>query len=274
MQRTTQTLTASDGHRFDLSVFRPPQYRASLLFLPAMGVRAQYYAPFAEELAARGLRVGIADLRGLGTSSLRPARDTDFGYEVMMQRDLPVAHEAMKDGSTLYLGGHSLGGQFAALTAARLEPAGLALVAACIPYHRGFGTIGGLRLRYLAAPLFPRLGRLVGHFPGDKVGFGGREARTLIADWARSVRTGQYRIDGQTQDYEEALAQVTCPMLAVEIAGDDWAPRAAIDYLVAKMKQCDVVHVRAKTDTPRHPHFGWAQDHGAVVDAIDQFIGD
>jgi predicted alpha/beta hydrolase len=43
---------------------------------PAMGVPARYYRPFATQLAGAGLAVAVADLRGTGASTPKPARSS------------------------------------------------------------------------------------------------------------------------------------------------------------------------------------------------------
>jgi len=66
-----------DGHRFELLARVPTQPRAQLLWLPALGVAARHYLPFAEALAAQGIAVYLHEWRGNGSSSLRPSRTQD-----------------------------------------------------------------------------------------------------------------------------------------------------------------------------------------------------
>jgi predicted alpha/beta hydrolase len=83
---------AGDGHQFELLVEVPENPRAVLLFACAMGVDASYYVPFAEALSAEGILLAMCDLRGHGTSSLRPRRGVDFGYRECVELDIPAAH--------------------------------------------------------------------------------------------------------------------------------------------------------------------------------------
>ena len=77
--------SASDGARAQMAVFPAREAGAPVLVcLPAMGVRASYYAPLARAISAAGLHAVTSDLRGLGTSSLRPTRACDFGYEEIL----------------------------------------------------------------------------------------------------------------------------------------------------------------------------------------------
>jgi predicted alpha/beta hydrolase len=71
-------LSAQDGHSFVLSARVPLHPHASLLWLPALGVAAKHYLPFAEVLAERGVAVFVHEWRGNGTSNLRPNRHNDW----------------------------------------------------------------------------------------------------------------------------------------------------------------------------------------------------
>ena len=66
-------VTADDGHGWNLAAAVPAQPKAALLWLPAMGVAAKHYRPLAEALAAHGIAVFLHEMRGNGSSNLRPA---------------------------------------------------------------------------------------------------------------------------------------------------------------------------------------------------------
>jgi len=70
---------SADGHAWTLAARVPEQPRAHLLWLPALGVAARHYLPFAEALAARGVAVYLHEWRGNGGSNLRPDR-RDYRY--------------------------------------------------------------------------------------------------------------------------------------------------------------------------------------------------
>ncbi|MGE8211987.1 MAG: hypothetical protein ACN6Q8_00200, partial [Stenotrophomonas sp.] len=65
------SVESSDGHRFELLASLPEQATASLLWLPALGVAARHYLPFAHALAGKGIAVFVHEWRGNGSSSLR-----------------------------------------------------------------------------------------------------------------------------------------------------------------------------------------------------------
>lgn len=115
---TTEILPieAGDGHRWQLLATAPTKPHSSLLWLPAMGVAAKHYRPFAEALAARGVATFVHEWRGNGSSNLRASRQQDWGYKELLSRDLPASEVAIAERFPdigPIIGGHSLGGQLA-----------------------------------------------------------------------------------------------------------------------------------------------------------------
>jgi predicted alpha/beta hydrolase len=265
---------ARDRHRWQLLTVIPGQPRARLFWLPAMGVAAKHYLPFAQGLAAAGIAVFIHDWRGNGSSSLRPTRNTDWGYRELLVHDLP-ASEAMAaqmlDGVPRIVGGHSLGGQLACchLGMAPESASQLWLVASGSPYWRAFP----LRTRWwlpMAYRFLPWLADRRGFLPGHSIGFGGNESRTLIHDWARSALSGRYAARGIDTDIETAMSGVAVEARAVTLAQDWLAPPTSTRYLLSKLPQSrhriDTLDMQAlKT---RADHFGWMKQPGPVIESL------
>lgn len=266
-------VAAADGACFDLLLLEPAgASRCSVYWLPAMGVSARHYLPLAQALTARGIAVAIHEWRGSGSSNWRAGRHRDWGYRHLLD-DITLGMAKLRQRqpqSRCGLGGHSLGGQLAALHAA-LHPGeidALLLVGTGAPYWRRFRHPWLLRMAYALAPL---LASLVGHFPGRTLGFAGSEARGVIDDWARSGRTGRYAARGVGRDMEQALAGVHMPVLAMRLA-DDWlAPQASLDWLLAKLapapRRCVVIGRDALSGAPAD-HFSWMKAPQAVADEI------
>jgi predicted alpha/beta hydrolase len=270
---------ASDEHELELLVHTPSEPRALLLFMCALGVEARYYEPFGEAMASKGLALAMCDLRGNGTSSLRPSRSVDFGYREIVELDIPaalsVARERMPD-VPLYVGGHSLGGQLMVLHLATAEPAvaGTILVACAIPYHRNWQG-RSRRFIQLAARLFPLAGFLLGYVPGERLGFGGKaEARTLMRDWSHNARTARYEPIGSKVDYEAALQDAELNFVTVNITTDEMAPPNAVEFMFDKLPRSRGRRVEAHLSEPhRAAHMRWARDPHEVVAAIASWIG-
>lgn len=227
-------LHAGDGHGFLLRRLTPAAAHARLLFLPALGVPARKYDPFLASLAAHGVAGAVPEWRGIGSSSWRARRGRDWGYAELLGQDLPAAMAAL-DGDW-HFGGHSLGGQFAAMLAA-LHPGrcrGLVLVATGVPDHRLYRGTQRWGIAAFAHSL-PLVTRLVGHYPGEKLGFAGREAGGVMRDWAATVRTGRYGAYGQSAPLDVSLRNLALPALGVRFSRDWLVPPASLQALFEKL---------------------------------------
>ncbi|GIJ50529.1 hypothetical protein Val02_74150 [Virgisporangium aliadipatigenens] len=257
--------------RLALHVYSRESTDPAVLFLPAMGVPARYYRPFATALAEHGLAVTVADLRGNGASTPIPGRRTRYGY-AELTADVGALVERL-DGRPVVLAGHSLGGQLAMLHTAVHRPpnvVGLALIAVGVPYWReGYGARRGFGL--LGFSLWSAAtAAVVGYWPGW--GFGGRQARGVLSDWAYTARTGRFRPVHGT-DAERALRELTTPVLALSMAGDDLTPAPVIDFTAAKMSAAPLEREHfdeARAGVPVD-HMRWARAGTAIPARVAEF---
>ena len=111
-------VTAADGATAELIVHPSPQGEF-VYWLPALGVTARHYARFAEALAAEGIGLARHEWRGAGSSNLRARRGVDWRYRDLLAdiRDGLAALRVRHPDARIWIGGHSLGAQFAALAA-------------------------------------------------------------------------------------------------------------------------------------------------------------
>lgn len=249
-----------------------------IYWLPALGVSARQYLPLAQALAEWGIAVAIHEWRGLGSSNHRAGRSDDWGYRELLEKDLPAGVAALRarlPQASYWMGGHSLGAQLAPLYAS-LHPQqvkGLLVIAGGAPYWRCFPQGWAF---WLAFALAPWLARLVGYLPGRRIGFGGNEARGLIADWARSGRGGRYAAAGMSEDFEQRLGQLALPLLALRMH-DDWlVPQPSLAWLLGKMPHNRVtqeVVVSADFDGKPADHFGWMKTPAPLAWRIAQWLG-
>ena len=267
-------LSTADGHEWTLLAAVPAQPQAALLWLPALGVAAKHYLPFAEALAARNVAVFLHEWRGNGSSNLRPDRQHDWGYREILERDLPQSRRAMSDaiaGIPHYIGGHSLGGQLACCYAA-LHPEAFAqlwLVASGTPYWRSFPAPRRYALP-LAYQFLPWLARWRGRLNGRRLGFGGLEARGLIRDWARVGLGNRYAAAGMDADLETALSELAIPVHSVLFDRDWLAPRDSLAALLAKLKssQRKTIILNDRQLGTRADHFAWLKQPDSVADCL------
>ncbi len=277
-QKPVLVVETPDGHRFELIHLPAEQPRARLLFLPGMGVTARHYIAFAEALSQVGIETWIHEWRGLGSSSLRADRSTDWGYRELLEQDLASALERIQTSSgeqPLILGGHSLGSQLACLLAA-LRPQtceGLLIVAGGAPYFKAFR--GWMRLGLPAVFVgMPAVAALVGHYPGRQLAFAGREARGVIRDWTQSGRTGRYRPLGVDHDLEQGMRTLKVPVFSLRMADDWFVPQSSLEWLKGKLPGANheqqVLAREAFSGPP--DHYRWMDEPDSSAQAISDWL--
>jgi predicted alpha/beta hydrolase len=118
--------------------------------------------------------------------------------------------------------------------------------------------------------MIPLLNAAFGYYPGHRVGFGGREARTLMNDWLDLARTNVYGARGMDEDFDAAIARYTGPVLSLRMADDPFAPEAAMAAVTDKFHQATVSRhvITAEQIGDRADHFRWARKPEAVVEHI------
>ncbi len=270
---------AADGAASAVEIFDAPSLSLRspvMLLMPAMGVEARWYDRLADAMAERGMRLVTAQPRGRGRSSVRAGPQVDFGYAELVELDWPAAVDAVVreyPAAPRVLFGHSLGGQlsclFCAANPGRVH--GLVTLASCSVYwaafpwrYRSVVLIGSQICRAAAS--------VVGFHAGDQLRFGGRDGARLITDWAHQALTGRYDVRNGAIDYDQALTRLDTPTLAMSLQGDDFfAPRSAVDHLVAKLPSGCVR--REHLDHPALTglsslHFFWVARPEPVLDRV------
>jgi predicted alpha/beta hydrolase len=264
-----------DGHTSRLRLHRADGGTDGLLWFPALGVPASKYDALASALASQGISCAVHEWRGLGSSSLRARRGVDWGYRELLQQDIPASMAALDADVSWRFGGHSLGGQFAAMAAAR-QPgacAGLVLVATGVPHALTFSGRQRLGIALFARAL-PLITALAGYYPGDRLRFAGREAGQVMRDWAATVRSGRYLEYGGPETMDTALARLELPALGIRMSRDWLVPRASLAALLAKLaggrhdiEQFDDQRLGTESD-----HFRWMRRPQALAQRIAEWI--
>ncbi len=269
----TKLATTPSGYRVPLLTSSNDSSRAHVLFLPALGVSARFYAPLAKALAERGFAVTRMEQRGHGHSALRASRRVDFGFREWLLDDIPAAVEAIRaehDGP-LIVAGHSLGGHLGAVWSAlnRGQVDGLALIATAAPWPGHFDARTARQIKLLRT-ILPVLHGTLGYYPGDRFGFGGREARTLMHDWRHMALRNEYRARGLDLDLETPLRSFDRPLLQIGLSDDGFAPLAGTAAIAAKLAVAPRTHVvlDAAALGDRADHFRWARRPMAVADTL------
>ncbi len=274
-----QAIRMRDGAQSRITVFHDGVGASPVIVcMPAMGTPAKYYEPLAMNLFEKGFNVITADLRGNGKSSVRASRSTDFGFHEMISHDWPVIVEMARErfpNRPVFLLGHSLGGQLSSLYAGKNagQIDGLILVAACAVYYKGWsfprniGVLLGTRFARLLSAIW-------GHLPGKQIGFGGREARTVIRDWAHNALTGRYELANSSHDFEASLKEVDIPILMISMKGDQLSPRKAVKFLGDKMSRADILYVHmthGEMEKKGLNHFKWVRHSQPIAATIKEW---
>ena len=270
---------SDDGVTNRLTVVEPATNSNTIvLCVPAMGVPANKYDTLCCALTDAGLSAATMDLRGLGASSVRASKDTDFSYAEIVAYDLPCAISALHEHFSqrrIVLLGHSLGGQLSALYLSQNQDlvAGLILTASCSVYYRGWRMPKSLGV-LLFSQVAVIASKCCGYFPGHRFKFAGREARGVMRDWAHNALTGRYA--STNINYETDLAQVSLPVLAINFDDDKFAPVRATRNLLGKLSTlCDVQMLRlsgADLNQGSADHFNWMKHPTAVSRAVEKWL--
>jgi predicted alpha/beta hydrolase len=275
------TINACDQHRFDASLHTTEDPLAPLLiFMSAMGAPARVYGRFAREMVTHGVQVCTPDWRGIASSSMRAGRSSDFGYRHLVEHDLSALLTALRQrfpDTPIWLGGHSLGGQLSLLGAAANpeQVCGLLLVASGTVHLPCYSTRYRWRVRSLVL-LSRIIAAVAGHFPGQRLGFAGREASGVMRDWSHVAHTGAFRPRGSAFNYEQAMRKLKLPVLALNFKADPWSPIKATAALLNKLPGSSPVHWhwgKAETDGLDFDHFSWTKQPALVAKAVAQHIG-
>lgn len=248
---------------------------SALLMLPALGIRAKFYAALARGLALGGVLVVVLEQRGNGESPYRPGDGSHFDLSDYLHEDVAAALvwlRAKCGGVPLYVGGHSLGGHMASLAVAENQTAfaGVLHFACGFPYVGDYRPPASLFIRFLIA-LIPLMTYVLGYFPGSRLGLGGREYRGLMLDWRLWARSGSYNIKG-FESVEERLAEFSGRMLSVAFDQDTLASAKSIDRACSVFKSADVRKLKlgAAEQGAHLGHINWGRKpDGAVAAVLD-----
>ncbi len=227
-------LIARDGYRLGATLFRAehPANRA-LLVLPATGVPQTYYAKFAAFLAGRGFSVLTFDYRGIGRSLHAPVRSLKAGMRDWGLLDAAAAFEFLEKEfarARLMAIGHSFGGQAFGLLPRPERLAAALTVGSQSGYWRHWPALGRTWMwpaTHIGLPIVPRL---LGYFPGSRLGFGEDLPQGVTIEWARWCRHPRYLVGALGVDRQ--YARFAAPLRLYAISDDAFAPLRAVHALL------------------------------------------
>ena len=222
------TIAATGGAQIALRVYGPGnQERGSVVIGGAMGVRQDFYAPFAKWLASQGWRVTTFDYRGSGDSlpdtphgTLRGYRADLFDWTRDYEAAIDHAHAALP-GKPLYLLGHSLGAQLPGLITNQHKVSGLLSVAAGSGYWRENAPQLKRIVPYFWFFLVPLATRLCGYFPGKKLKKVGDLPAGVMLQWRKWCLNPRYSVGAEGEAARQGYANARFPVLALSVTDDE-----------------------------------------------------
>jgi predicted alpha/beta hydrolase len=229
------TIPARDGVRLLATVF-PADGPRVLLVNSATATPRAYYRGFAQYFADRGVATVIYDYRGIsGSRPPGPLRNVQATMRDWVDLDARAVMDwtlARFPGRKLLVVGHSFGGQVLGLLPRAAEIHRVALVASQLGYWRLFAP-KDRRPAWLAMHvILPTLSRVLGYFPGSKLGLGEDLPKGVALEWARWCRSPQYLFDHLEAQEHQGYRAFRAPMLAYKITDDTFASANSVDALL------------------------------------------
>jgi predicted alpha/beta hydrolase len=263
-------LQNDDGTRLGARLYAPAgTATAAVLIGPAMGVKQDYYAPFAQWLAAQGYVVMSFDYRGMGDSRPASAKRSLRGFDADLYdwaRDFDTALLALGDHAPdvpLYVVGHSLGAQLPGMLRHRDRIAGLVSIAAGSGYWRDNAPPLKRIVLYFWYVLVPVATALFGYFPGRSIGKVGDLPRGVILQWRRWCLNPRYHVGAEGTALRESFSQARFPVIALSITDDELMTERGTRVLIdcyenapRELRRIAPADVQAR----RIGHFGFFRD--------------
>jgi predicted alpha/beta hydrolase len=219
-------IEAADGAKLSSRVYEPdsPDH-GSVVIGGAMGVRQDYYAPFAQWLATQGWRVTTFDYRGSGESgpsgsALKGFKADLFDWTRDYEAAIDHAHAALPE-RPLYLLGHSLGAQLPGLLANQHKVSGMLSVAAGSGYWRENAPQLKRIVPYFWFVLVPIATRLFGYFPGKRLRKVGDLPAGVIMQWRKWCLSPRYSVSAEGESARQGYANARFPVHALSITDDE-----------------------------------------------------
>ena len=266
-----------DGTEVPLYWYPAAVPRRALLLLPALGIQARLYRELASGLADGGCSVALMEQRGHGMSPVRPGYRQRYSLIDSLDQDMPAALAWLRQSEPavpLLLGGHSLGGHLSTVYAGQhpQQVDGILHLACAFPHHCDYAPKQRRMLRFLCT-LIPLFRLLPGFYPGNLVGFGGRESTAMMMQWRQWALRGDFDI-ADRRGLAEAVANFNGPVLSVSFERDDFSTKAAVERALSPYRNSPITRVMlGEAEQGQHlGHTGWARAPAGVIGAASRWM--
>jgi predicted alpha/beta hydrolase len=259
-------LTSTGGAVIAARFYEPPgRPHAAVVIGGAMGVKQDYYAAFAQWLAAQGYLVASFDYRGMGDSQHGPLRELRADlFDWTADFDTVIAATLARGGNApLYLIGHSLGAQLPGLLAHRDRVAGMVSVAAGSGYWRDNAPQLKRMVLYFWHVLVPVATKLFGYFPGRKLRKVGDLPAGVVLQWRKWCLNPRYHVGAEGAPVREKFEGARFPLVALSITDDELmterGTRVLVDCYANAPRRVERI-APADVKARRIGHFGFFRD--------------
>jgi predicted alpha/beta hydrolase len=265
-----------DGVRIEADAFLPADHPpvAKLLVAPAMGVKRQYYAAFAEDMAAHGIVTMLFDYRGVGGSLKGRVDRSEASLSQWGEQDMAAATRELErltadDADPRYAKlpllfvGHSVGGQLFGLMS-DLPYRSALFVGSQSGHWRHWDGKGRAVMAALWYLGIPALTRTLGYLPMRSFGQGEDVPKGVAREWATWGRDPSYVGVRIAQRPEAGFNHWAGKLRSIAIADDEYAPPRAVEALAELYRAADrelVTLHPSNVGAKALGHFGWFKRH-------------
>jgi predicted alpha/beta hydrolase len=238
MTSTDIILTCSDGIELPATQYLSDDHCASkgvLVIAPALGVPRKIYRVFAEHCSDQGYAVICFDYRGSFPSANMKLHN-QFQLQDWGCLDLNAAlgyAKSLPGGDSIFLLGHSIGGQVAGLAKNLSDVKALVCVASSFPYWKRWPVPQRLYIGLLFNLLTPLIAMFSQTFPSKAMGLSANNLPSnLVAQWASWMGKDGYLLDSSFGFDDQGYQQFYRPLLSFGFDDDNMVPEASFDKLL------------------------------------------
>lgn len=235
----------------------------TFILLPAIGVPIKKYERLIISLKNNGYSLIYADYPCCGENVPQISKDHDYDYADLLKYFIPNLIKSC-DTQNFVLLGHSLGGHLASLYALKNNTP-IVVIASGNIHYKNWDMKG--RAKILSAVLlFKALTKAYGFFPGYKVGFGYREAKSLMNNWCHTVITGNYSFSGIDVKKKEVKS------LFINIKDDQFSPLNSTQKLAEMFSNNVLLQIELPSHLKGNRHSIWLKSPDQIIKLIDSAV--
>ncbi len=237
---------------------------AVLIINSATAVDKQYYFYYAEYMARAGFQVLRYDYRGIAGS--RPDKLRGFDGTLLhwgeLDFDAVVAHaQSRHPGHRLCLIGHSIGGAVPGFSARCGALDRLLTVGAQTSHYRDWHPAQRRKLYFMWHVLFPAVTRVVGYFPGKRLGLLEDVPKGVMQQWHLRRKNPDMQAQLRAQGVDTHYHRFSGRLLTLGLSDDAIGTEAAIRRLHAFYRNASEAELRvitpAEVGVESIDHFGF-----------------